>query len=67
MKQKKTDLGWYLSKVVDEPDSGVENERVVDGLEVYVALVEKVVEDIVGLFGRRSRLSVPEDQIDPLV
>jgi hypothetical protein len=45
-----------LAKVVDEADGSVALERVLDGEDVHVALVEEVVEHIGRLHCRLARL-----------
>ena len=56
-----------MSEVVDEADGGRLFQRVVDVVDVHLALVEEVVEDVDRLHGRRALLLVAEDQVDPLV
>lgn len=56
-----------LPKVVDEADGGRLLERVVDVVDVDLALVEEVVEDVDGLHSRWTLLLVAEDEVDPLV
>lgn len=56
-----------LPKVVDEADGGRLLERVVDVVNVNLALVEQVVEDVDRLDGRRTLLLVAEDEVDPFV
>ena len=40
-----------LSKVVDEPDGGVFLQGVLNAVDVNIALIEQVVEDVVGIHG----------------
>jgi len=56
-----------LSKVVNEADGGCSLERVVDGVDVNVALVEQMMEYVDGFHGSRTLLLVAKYQIDPLV
>ena len=56
-----------LAEVVDEADGGGLLERVVDVVDVHLALVKEVVEHVDRLHGRRTLLLVAEDQVDPLV
>ena len=62
-----TYLRGHLAKVVDDPDEGVLLERVVDAVDVDVAFVEEIVEDVVCLLRFPALLLVAEDQVDPLV
>ena len=57
----------YLPEVVDESDDRVASQRVLDLIDVDGALVEVVVEDVHGLFGRRALLPEAEYEVDPLV
>lgn len=61
------DLFGDLTEVVDEADGGRLFERVVDVVDVHLALVEQVVEDIHRLHSWGALLLVAEDQVDPLV
>ena len=61
------ELRWHLPKVVDEPDGGIPRQRIIDRFEVNAALVEQMMEDVVGLDGFWSCLLVAENQIDPLM
>jgi len=56
-----------LSKVVDEADGGGLLQRVVDVVDVHLALVEQVVEHVDRHLRQRALLLVAEDQVDPLV
>lgn len=56
-----------MPEVVDEADGGCLLERVVDVVNVNLALVEQVVEDVDRLDGRRTLLLVAEDEVDPFV
>ena len=56
-----------LSKVVDEADGCGFLERVVDGVDVDVSLVEQMMEDVDRIHGRGALLLVTKYQVDPLV
>ena len=56
-----------LTEVVDETDGGVFLERVRDGVDIDVALVEKMMKDVDGFEGRLALLLEAEDEVDPLV
>ena len=60
-------LFWNLAKVVNEANGGIFLERIVYGVDVDVAFIEEMVEDIDGLHCWWSLLFVPKDQINPLV
>ena len=54
-------LFGYLSKVVNEPDSGVSLKWILDAEDVNVALIEEVVVHVHGVDGRLALLLVTED------
>lgn len=56
-----------LTKVVDEADGGGLLERVVDVVDVHLALVEEVVEHVDRLHGWWALLLVAKDEVDPLM
>ena len=56
-----------MSEVVDKTDGGVLLERIGDAVDVDVAFVEEVVEDVDGLEGGLALLFEAEDEVDPLV
>lgn len=56
-----------LAKVVDEPNGGCLLQGVVDVVDVHLALIEKVVEDVDSVHCCGALLLVAKDQIDPLV
>lgn len=62
-----SDLFRDLSKVVDEADGGCLLEWVVDVVDVHLALIEQVVENVDCLHGRRTLLLVSENQVDPFM
>lgn len=61
------ELRWHLPKVVDESDGGIPCQRIINRFEVNAALVEQVMEDVVGLDCFWSCLLVAENQIDPFM
>ena len=60
-------LFWNLAEIVDKADSGIPPQRVLNTVDVHVALVEQVMEDVDRLHGRRTLLPETEDEVDPLV
>ena len=56
-----------LAKVVDEADDGCFLERVLNTVDVDVALVEEIVKDVDALDGARALLLLAEYQVNPLV
>ena len=62
-----TNLLGNLSKVVDEADGRRSLERIVNSVDVDVAFVEQMMENVDGLYSRRALLLVAEYQINPLV
>ena len=53
-------LLWYLTEVVDEPNSGVFLERIIYAEDIYVTLVEQMMKDVYGIYCCLSSLFVPE-------
>ena len=60
-------LFGYLTKVVDEANDGVLLERIINTVDVHIALVEEMVEDIDSVHGRGSLLLVAKHQVYPLI
>lgn len=65
--QIETNLFRNLSKVVDESNDSVFLEWIFNRVNVNVALVEEVVEDVDGLHGRWTLLLISEHQVNPLM
>jgi hypothetical protein len=56
-----TDLLRCLSKVVNKSNSGCLFDLIIDTMDINIAFIEQVMEDIIGLDCTRSLLSVTKD------
>lgn len=56
-----------LAEVVDEADGGRLFQRVVDVVDVHLALVKEMVENVYSLHCWRSLLLVAEYQVNPFM
>lgn len=60
-------LFWNLSEIVDEPDRSVLLQRIVDVVNVNVAFVKQMMENIDRINSCIALLFTSEYQIDPLM
>ncbi len=56
-----------MAKVVDETNGGVFLQWIVDSLDIDIALVEEMMEDIDSVNGGLALLFVSKNQVNPLV
>ena len=56
-----------LPEIVDEADDGILLEWVVDVVDVDVAFVEEMMENVDGVHGSGASLFVAEYEVDPFV
>ena len=62
-----THLFWNLAKIVDEANGGIFLERIIDAIDVNIALVKQMMEHIDCLDSCWPLLFVPKYQIYPLM
>lgn len=60
-------LLWNLPEVVDEPNGGVLLQRIVNGVDVDVTLVEQMMEYVDRIDRRLAELAIAKYKIDPFV
>jgi len=62
-----TNLFWDLAEVVDESNGSGFFKWVINVVDVHLALIEEMVEDIHCLHRWRTLLLVTKDQVDPFM
>ncbi len=56
-------LPLNLTKVIDESNHGASLDGVIDGVDVHIALVEEVMEDVGCLYCRLSALLIAKNEV----
>ena len=56
-----------LSKIMDDPNSGQSFHGIIDCIQVFRALVRKMMEDVHGFDSRLALLLATEHEVNPMV